>query len=154
MFVRPCVAKTLTLDITRKVFNQFVSYLSWFLAPLSCHFYPFVSDLDFGVCVCVCVCARARVCVRWGGGGGWRGERGIYKVSAKQNRLASFSCTLFSWPGWNLMWNWSNSRWTSWYHRYHFTDCVKKFNVGIHSDFNETVWCKRCMTYAIELCIC
>ena len=37
---------------------------------------------------------------------------GGHKVNAKLNLLASFSPTLFSWSGWNLMW-WSSSYWTS-----------------------------------------
>ena len=40
---------------------------------------------------------------------------GSHKVSAKQNLLASFFCTLFSWSEWNEIWSWSNSSWTYWY---------------------------------------
>ena len=35
-----------------------------------------------------------------------------HKVKANQNLLASFSHTLFNWPGWNFIWHWSNSSWT------------------------------------------
>ena len=36
-----------------------------------------------------------------------------HKVSTKQNLLASFSHTLSIWVGWNVVWWWSNSNWTS-----------------------------------------
>ena len=38
---------------------------------------------------------------------------GGYKVSAKQNLLASFSHTLFDWSGWGLMWFGNSSSWQS-----------------------------------------
>ena len=38
---------------------------------------------------------------------------GGYKVSTKQNLLASFSHTLFIRSGWNLMWLWNNLTWIS-----------------------------------------
>ena len=34
---------------------------------------------------------------------------GFHNFRAKQNILASFSCTLFIWSGWNLIWWWSIS---------------------------------------------
>ena len=37
-----------------------------------------------------------------------------HKVGAQQNLSASVSHTLFIWYGWNLMWWWSSSNWTSW----------------------------------------
>ena len=78
---------------------------------------------------------------------------GGHKVSAKQNLLASFSPALSIWSGWNVMWRWRNSGWTSW-------DCLwvrfietreitavlqtvsKNFNVGMLSDVFGWVWFK------------
>ena len=37
-----------------------------------------------------------------------------HMISVEQNLLASHSCSLLLWSGWNLMWWWSNSSWTSW----------------------------------------
>ena len=39
-----CITKTLTLDITRRLFNQILSYLPCLFAP----FYTTFSDLDLG----------------------------------------------------------------------------------------------------------
>ena len=39
---------------------------------------------------------------------------GGHKVSAKENLLVSFSCTLFIGSGWNLIWWWGNWSWASW----------------------------------------
>ena len=47
------------------------------------------------------------------------------KGQHKQNLLASFSCTLFNWSGWNFICCWSNSSWTLWYY---FWDLINKGN--------------------------
>ena len=79
---------------------------------------------------------------------------GDHKVGGKQNLLASFSCTLFNWSGWNLMWCWSNSSWASDFisewcllvkgNNCFFSDCVRK-NVGMHLDIYEPIWFKAGM---------
>ena len=77
----------------------------------------------------------------------------FHMVSTKQNLLASFSCTVFIWSGWNLMSWWSNSSWKSW--EYFWVRCVqtkeiiavlltasKNLNDGMHSEVYESVWSK------------
>ena len=84
-------------------------------------------------------------------------------VSAKQNLLASFSCTLalcsctlFSWSGWNFIWCWSNLCWTSQYciwvrfdetreNTCCFTDCQKTLTLAciqtFMNQFGWNLWC-------------
>ena len=64
-----CVAKTLTLDITRKVFNHVFFH--------TCHAYKYYCRLSFNT-------TFADLDIGWG-----------HKVSAKQNLMASFARTLF-----------------------------------------------------------
>ena len=77
---------------------------------------------------------------------------GAKKVSTKQNLLASFSRILLIWSGWNLVWRWSNSSWTSWdYFWVRFVErreiavvltASNNFNVGIHWNVYELIWFK------------
>ena len=46
---------------------------------------------------------------------------GDHKVNAKQNLLASCSCSLFSWSGWNWVLCWSRSSWTVRYYFLYFS---------------------------------
>ena len=67
--------------------------------------------------------------------------------------LASFSCTLFIWSGWNLVCCWRNSSGTSWYYFWvRFIEtwkitavlhtASKNLNVGMHLYVNEWIWFK------------
>ena len=78
------------------------------------------------------------------------------KVSTTHNLLASFSHTLFNCMGWNLLWGWGSSRWTS---RDYFwvtfirsreistalLTALKDISVGMHSNIYEHIWLKLCM---------
>ena len=76
-----CVSKTLMSDIIQ-LFNIFLSYLACFRHHWLLPFELLSLTLTLP---------------------------GSHRVSTKQNLLDSFSCTLFIWSEWNLMWWWSNS---------------------------------------------
>ena len=68
---------------------------------------------------------------------------GNYKLSTKQNHLASFSRTLFN--KWNEIWLWwSSSSWTSWSRETAILLWLYQntFNVGMHSDIYTPIWLK------------
>ena len=78
---------------------------------------------------------------------------GGHKVSAKQNLSASFSCMLFNWSGWNLMWCWHNSSWRCWYTflvrlietKKNPTVLLTAWNTikaGMHSTLYQLIWLK------------
>ena len=122
------MAKNLTLDITHKLFNQFVSYL-------------LIGTIDFYHFILISLTLTLPLC---------------HKVSAKQNLLASFSCTLLIWSGWNLMWCKSNSSWTVWdylwvkfFERRKTTAILqtasKTSNIGMHLDVYKQISFKHGM---------
>ena len=125
-----CMAKTLTLDTTCKPFNQIFVIPAVLIGNLDYYrFKPF--SLTFTL-------------------------PGGRKVNAKQNLLASFSCTLFNWSGWNLVWCWGKSSLASCY--YFSVRCNERrettaallllffccfflnFNVALHLEFYESIW--------------
>ena len=69
-----------------------------------------------------------------------------HKVSTRQNLLTSFSCTLFNWSGGMVLKQFKlNIPLLIWMRlpcTYCFTDCVKNFNVGMHSDIYQWIWFK------------
>ena len=109
-----CMAKTLTLDITRKLFHQFFSYLPYLLAPVTYHYTPLFLTLTLP---------------------------GGHKASAKQIILASFSHILFNWSGLNLMWCWSNSSWTSWYYFWLRLSGTREITAASLTLSNENIVC-------------
>ena len=95
-----CLAKTLTLDTVRKLSNQTYSYLPCLLVHLT--YLP---------CLLVPLTCAISSHFQWPLGGGEE----LLESQWRANLLASFSCTLFSWSGWNLIQLWSSLNWTSWY---------------------------------------
>ena len=68
--------------------NQFLWYLPCLQTPLVSNILFTLSDLDLAL-----------------------RSQGQFTT----NPLASFYCTHFNWSGWNVVWRWNNSSWTSWY---------------------------------------
>ena len=78
------------------------------------------------------------------------------QISTKQNLLASFSHTLFSCSGLNLIWCWSSKIWTSWSYFWvrlnewnKGNNCCfnnwrkENLNVGMHSGICNSIWFKH-----------
>ena len=76
-----------------------------------------------------------------------RGSQGQHKA----NLLASFSCILFNWSGWNLIWFWSNSSRISWCYFWVRVNEIREITavllsvstnltIGMHSDDYESIW--------------
>ena len=84
-----CIAKTVRLDIMRKLFNHNFH---------PCHTYRHRWLLSFAPLSVTLTLAED------------------HKISAKENLLVWFSRTLFNWSGRNLICCWSDSSWTSWYY--------------------------------------
>ena len=121
----PCVAKTLTLDITRKLFYHF-----FFIPAMS------IGNIDFYYFI-----PLSQTLTMPGGG----------KVSVKQNLLASFSCTLFIWSQWNLLLKQFKLNFLRLLLRKIsrnngknccFTDWVKKLGIVMHSYIYKSIWFK------------
>ena len=80
-----------------------------------------------------------------------------HKVSTKQNLLTSFSRIHFNWMGWNVIWWWSTSCWTSWFYfervicngiiDCRFADCIKNINFGTHLDIYKLTGFKHSNSY-------
>ena len=65
---------------------------------------------------------------------------GDHKDSTKWKLLASFSCTLFNLSGWNVIWCWSNSNWTSSYYFWaRFSETRERTAVLLTASKN--LWC-------------
>ena len=80
----------------------------------------------------------------------WRG----HKVSVKQNLLALYSLSHFNSSGWNFMWCWSNSNWTSWYHVWvRFNETREIAAVLLTATNNVGVWDSKCSNYFTKLFI-
>ena len=120
-----CVAKTLALNITRKLFFQFFFHTSHAYRHIDFyHFIPLSLTLTLPG-----VSRSAQSKVSW--------------VSTEQKPLHTFN-----WSGWNLIWCWRNLGWTSWYYfwallnktREITTDLLtasKSFNLGMRLDITK-----------------